>query len=375
MNTYTTGTQWEPDVAMDSLGDFVVVWSGKQPASSYDIFGQRYDASGIPQGGEFRINEDTAPGGRHSSRVDSDASGNFVVTWIGVAAEHWTVFARRFESDGTPRGGSFVVDTQATDQLRPDVAASSDGAFTISWDTANVGMPAFKILARSFDAEGAPTTAPFLINSDTTPAQQMPSVARDERGGFVIAWQCIEFFSPCLDGAGDGMRARMGGVPRARSLGVDSGGNGVFEPDEQATIAPAWENNFGSDLALASTAASFGGPAGPTYDLADGTADYGTIVEGATADCQTATGDCMIASVSGARPTAHWDATFDETLSTGAAKTWTLHVGESFLDVPVPQRFYAYIEILYHHEITAGCGGGRYCPDEAVSRADVARSC
>ena len=135
---------------------------------------------------------------------------------------------------------------------------------------------------------------------------------------------------------------------------------------------PAWTNNVGLDLALIGTASGFGGPAGPIYALVDAKADYGTIVEGATADCHTATGNCLIVSVSGARPPVHWDATFDETLSTGATKTWTLHVGESFTDVPVAHPFYAFIENLFHNRITGGCGGGNYCPGNAVTRGQMA---
>ena len=371
VNTYTTGPQWDPDISMNPLGDFVVVWSGQQPESSYDIFGQRYDASGAPQGGEFRINDDTSAGARFLPRVDSDAAGNFVVTWMGVTEQYWKVLGRRFQADGTPRGGSFVVDHQAKTQARPDVGMSSDGAFTISWDTTElVPALAFGIFARSFDPDGIPTTASFSLNSNTTLSQQIPSVARDERGGFVVAWQCVD--APCLDGDQSSIQGRTGGVPIPRPLRVDPGANGVLEPDEQATIVPAWTNNVGLDLALIGTASSFGGPAGPIYALVDAKADYGTIVEGATADCHTATGNCLIVSVSGARPAVHWDATFDETLSTGATKTWTLHVGDSFTDVPVTHAFYAFIENLFHNRITGGCGGGNYCPGNAVTRGQMA---
>ncbi|HFD86599.1 MAG TPA: DUF4347 domain-containing protein, partial [Gammaproteobacteria bacterium] len=44
-------------VAMDSAGNYVVVWSDDaQDGSGYGIFAQRYDATGTKQGGEFQIN-------------------------------------------------------------------------------------------------------------------------------------------------------------------------------------------------------------------------------------------------------------------------------------------------------------------------------
>ena len=41
-------------------------------------------------------------------------------------------------------------------------------------------------------------------------------------------------------------------------------------------------------------------------------------------------------------------------------RTWTLHVGESFPDVPASHQFYAQIENLFHNGITGGCVGARF---------------
>jgi hypothetical protein len=53
-------------------------------------------------------------------------------------------------------------------------------------------------------------------------------------------------------------------------------------------------------------------------------------------------------------------------------KTWKLHIGESFPDVPTSQQFYKFIENLFHNGITGGCGGGDYCPDGSTTRAQMA---
>jgi hypothetical protein len=72
------------------------------------------------------------------------------------------------------------------------------------------------------------------------------------------------------------------------------------------------------------------------------------------------------------RPAQHWDATLTEVLSDTAFKAWTLHVGESFPDVPNSLNFYPFIENLFHNGITGGCAGGNYCPGNAVTRAQMA---
>jgi streptogramin lyase len=159
----------------------------------------------------------------------------------------------------------------------------------------------------------------------------------------------------------------------AQGLVVDSAGNGVFESGETVPVAPSWKNNGSSPLAVSGAASNFTGPVGPTYTITDATADYGTLAGGATADCATATADCYSLGLSAAsRPVDHWDATFDETLSDTTPKRWTLHIGESFTDVPTSDMFYRFIETVLHTGVTAGCGAGIYCPTNPVTRAQMA---
>ena len=81
VNTYTTDDQRFASVAMDASGNFVVVWeSGGQDGSGFGAYAQRYNAQGQPQGGESRVNTNTASQQWYPS-VAMDASGSFVVVW------------------------------------------------------------------------------------------------------------------------------------------------------------------------------------------------------------------------------------------------------------------------------------------------------
>lgn len=44
----------------------------------------------------------------------------------------------------------------------------------------------------------------------------------------------------------------------------------------------------------------------------------------------------------------------------------------SFADVPVGSALHQYVEALVAAGITAGCGGGNYCPNQAVTRGQIA---
>ena len=152
--------------------------------------------------------------------------------------------------------------------------------------------------------------------------------------------------------------------------GTISNVNTVLEPSETVLVNPYWKNIGASPLTLTGTASAFTGPAGATYTLLDTAAGYGTIAPGATADSFSAGGPSYRLSVSNpaTRPAVHWDATILETLSNGIAKTWTLHVGRSFADVPTSAASYPFVENIFHNGITTGCGPGLFCPAVNSSR-------
>jgi len=158
--------------------------------------------------------------------------------------------------------------------------------------------------------------------------------------------------------------------------GGGSDANGVFEPGERVFVSPSWQNPSGGPAPLAGSLSAFGSPLAPgaTYTIVDGTASYGSVPAGATVGCAGAAGDCYELEISSpaVRPAAHWDATATETLSTGAEKTWTLHVGDSFTDVPRGHWAYPYVETIFHASVTLGCGVATYCPDLALTRAEMA---
>jgi hypothetical protein len=161
-------------------------------------------------------------------------------------------------------------------------------------------------------------------------------------------------------------------VPTA--LAADAGSNGVFEAAENAIIAPSWRNDTGAPGAVTGTVTGFTGPGTSTYTIVDGSAAYGTVGAGATASCSAAGGNCydLIVTVPNPRPAVHWDATFLETLSNADAKTWRLHVGDSFSDVPRSSPFYRFVEMLLHKSVTGGCTATTYCPGGATTRDQMA---
>jgi cysteine-rich repeat protein len=208
-------------------------------------------------------------------------------------------------------------------------------------------------------------------------------------GGLVPGSTCgnavLQSLEQCDDGnvaPGDGCGAtcaREEAAFAATALVVDpaagggSDGNGVLEPGEQAAMRPSWRNDATAPLALTAGLSAITGPAGATYAIADGSASYGTLAPAQTRSCQD-TPDCYAISVSNPspRPVPHWDATAPEVNAHYGSKTWSVHVGRSFADVPPASAFYRFVETIVHKNVTGGCSPTAYCPASATTRDQMA---
>ena len=191
VNSYLPYTQMHPNVAADPAGDFVVVWeSNNQDEVGISVFGQVFDAAGSPVGSEFRLNTYTT-NTQSDARVSLDADGNFVTVWQSYAEDgsNYGIFAQRYHSSGTPVGGAFRVNTYTTNsQVSPVGARAANGDFVVAWHGIAGGTFDSEVSAQRFNGGGAPVGGQFRVNTFTTNGQAYPSVAMAANGSFVAVW-------------------------------------------------------------------------------------------------------------------------------------------------------------------------------------------
>jgi len=141
---YTTGAQKNPSVAMDDDGDFVVVWQDGASAvdgkdgDGYGVYMQRYNASGTKAGGERLVHNTYTTGDQLNPSVAMDADGDFVVSWQGRGGggDLSGVYAQRYNANGNKSGGAVLVNTDTGDvQASPAVAMDDDGDTVVSWES------------------------------------------------------------------------------------------------------------------------------------------------------------------------------------------------------------------------------------------------
>jgi hypothetical protein len=191
VNTYTTSYQDAPALAVDPSGNFVVVWqSYGQDGDTFGVIGQRFDASGARRGGEFQVNTYTT-GSQALPAVSTDANGNFIVVWssFGQDGDGLGVFGQRFSAAGVRQGGEFRINAYTTGQQNAAaIAADENGNFTVVWGSSVQEGSDYGVFGQRFDAAGVRQGSEFRVNSYTTGVQAIPMIASDPDGDFVVVW-------------------------------------------------------------------------------------------------------------------------------------------------------------------------------------------
>jgi hypothetical protein len=191
VNTTLAGNQLDPAVAADGRGNFVVAWDGFNPANNTtDIFAQRFHPDGTPNGGEFVVNSITA-GTQQFPKVAADTNGDFVVAWTGPnpANGKTDIWGRRFDSNGNAVSPTDVLLNSASEGLDSGarLGLSADGSLVVVSRTGKVGGVG-DIYAQRYDGNLNPLAAAFRVNQTHTASVSSSRLAMDAAGNFVVTW-------------------------------------------------------------------------------------------------------------------------------------------------------------------------------------------
>ncbi len=249
VNSTIANSQTDPFVAMDADGDFVVTWTSTgQDGGNDGVYGQRYNAAGVAQGSEFRVNSTTA-GNQRLSSVAMDAAGNFVVAWASDLQDgsSFGIYFQRFNAAGVAQGNELRANTTTADnQTNPAVAMDADGDFAIAWQSNLQDGSGIGVYFQRFSKTGATVGGEIRANSFTTGAQALPTIAMDANGDFIVAWA-----SSGQDGSSDGVYAQLynnlgatvGNEFRANTFTTQAQSAPSASMDADGDFIITWESN------------------------------------------------------------------------------------------------------------------------------------
>lgn len=206
VNTYTSGIQGDPVLAVLGNGDVVVAWvSREQDGSGTGIFGQHFTAQGTKSGAEFRVNVETKRN-QSSPALAALADGGFMTAWIsesvtgqsddGAPNLRSNLTGLRFDRKGAAQGGELRLNQGNAVCSEPVLAGFAGGGFAAAWvqldETRRLNQG--DIFARRFNASGAPAGDARRQNANTAGFQHSPSLAVLKDDG-LVAWDHRRFQS------------------------------------------------------------------------------------------------------------------------------------------------------------------------------------
>jgi hypothetical protein len=209
VNVVGTGQQRTPSVATDALGNSVVVWQDDMNDNgAYNILARGFDPFGCERFPTFTVNT-VLTGQQRNPQVAMDSAGNFVVAWEDDSNSNGeaNVFLRGFTAAGTERFPAIKVDSDSSgDQAAPDVAVDDRGDIVVVWEDDTDGNGTYQIWAKGFYT--TPTTlqvafSEITVNTVNTGQQRAPKVGMEGTGNFVVVWEddsqsslpCFEIFA------------------------------------------------------------------------------------------------------------------------------------------------------------------------------------
>lgn len=365
-----------PVIAFNSGGtteapnnEYLIVWHGTDPVDAgFEIWGQRYYV-----GGANRL-----PGIEDPGRLEASAGVpfTFAVPAFDPDAPPQTI---SFSLSGAPEGMTIDAASGLIVWL-PGAAQVGEHTFTVR--VVDDGTPALEA-AREITIEVAPLRRPTTLRIvGVRPApglsQAVVTAELTDQMGEGLSGRSVTF-SPGAAAAttgAQGIVSAMIGLSGAgpHLIGVSFAGDAAYERSfAQTTYAQIEDDECA--YALVRTSESFAASGGEgRVEIFTSVADCAWTADSsnpalAIVSGKEGLGDGVVVYNLAPNPAPAPNRSF--TISVNGL-THTVLQGADFFDVPPDNIFRTFIGKLSARGVTLGCGGGNYCPDQPVTREQMA---
>ena len=191
-----SGSQTDPDVAVDpATGHFLVAWEDGR-ATNDRIYGRLLDATGS-LGTEFTVANPSDPVYNPAVAFGPDAgtAGEWLVVYQRDEGGDDQIRGRRVTAAGAATGTGIHICDDSEDQWSPDIAYhASSGEYLVVWRDDRAGATNYDIYGRRVDAAGSTAGDVFAVSTasgdERSPAVAASTSATDP--GYLVAFGSAE---------------------------------------------------------------------------------------------------------------------------------------------------------------------------------------
>ncbi|KNG92916.1 calcium-binding protein [Pseudaestuariivita atlantica] len=158
----------------------------------------------LPHTGFLSIVQGDYQGIRDEMNLTPLSDGGYFATWheANSATDAYDIYGQRFDAQGAPTGDPVILNTEQTDfQRNPDVTQLADGRLVVVWQSFGqedgfIGTVGYGIFAQLYDVDGTPLGDPIQINTQTRDDQINPNIIPLLDGGFLVHWRETDYPGP-----------------------------------------------------------------------------------------------------------------------------------------------------------------------------------
>ncbi len=243
-----TKAQQNTHMVPDASGGAIIVWEDNRnsTSTSWDIYAQRMNASGIAKWNANGLSVCSASLIQKNISVTEVPGGNAIITWEDTRNGNSDIYAQKIDSLGNSLWAldGIPVCNKTTAQKSPKIISDNAGGAIIVWeDSLNFY---WDICAQRISSSGTAVWAANGVTVCSAPnTQNNPKIDIDNAGGGIITWQDKRNNTDYDIYA---QRLNASGVPQWTADGVvicnaiNTQNNPRIDPDGSGGAAIAWED-------------------------------------------------------------------------------------------------------------------------------------
>jgi hypothetical protein len=232
VSTVAGSTQAASKVSGLADGGWVTVWFDNRNDTHFDIYMQRYDASGNPLLAANGVVVAATAQEQHQARVTGLVDGGWVVTFVDKRSGDWNIYQQRFDAQGNAKlavNGEAVVNMSGQIHISESVTALADGGWLVTWmdsrNNTNSASDFYDIYMQRYSADGSAMLVANGMAVTTVSGNELSSgtaVTALSNGGWVVTWESQPITPSTSDTSGSAVMAKVydvaGNVVKAEYL-------------------------------------------------------------------------------------------------------------------------------------------------------------
>ncbi|MBL7959561.1 fibronectin type III domain-containing protein [bacterium] len=212
----------------DGADGAIITWQDSSAATGFDIRAQRFNNLGVAQWATNGIIVCNAAGDQFRPDIVSDGSGGAIITWYDQrnGTTNSDIYAQKVTSTGSLAwaANGVAICTAANNQLLPSLASDNNGGAIIAWQDFR-SATTYDIYAQRIGSAGAVMwNADGVVVSNAASNQTTVAITTDGSAGAIMMWSDIrngnnDIYAQRCNSLGD-VQWTVNGVPVCSEPGI-----------------------------------------------------------------------------------------------------------------------------------------------------------